>query len=195
MDSLPNVIQRFNWVDIFVIILSLRILYIAFKTGFVSELFKLLGTLLAVYIGLHYYTAFSDLLRSRFGVEKKIPLDFLDFICFILLVAIAYLVGILFRQVFCRLIKLEAVPKLNQWGGFVIGVFRAVLLSGLFAFIFSITTIHYLHNKVAESYFGNSLIKVAPQAYSSIWYGFMSKFTPSEKFNTTVLEVEKNFNQ
>lgn len=195
MDALPNVIQRFNWVDIFVIILSLRILYIAFKTGFVSELFKLLGTLLAVYVGMHYYTAFSDLLRSRFGLEKKIPLDFLDFICFILLVAVSYLVGILFRQVFCRLIKLEAVPRLNQWGGLIIGIFRAVLLAGLFVFIFSITSIQYLHNKAAGSYFGNDLIKVAPQAYSSIWNGFMSKFMPSEKFNTTIPEVQKNFNQ
>ncbi len=195
MSSLPEVIQRFNWVDILFIILLLRILYIAFKTGLVPEFFKLLGTLLAIYVAMHYYTVLSDFLDARFGLEKKLPLDFLDFICFSLLAIISYLVGILFRQAFCRLIKLEAIPRLNQWGGFVIGIVRAVLLAGLFAFIFSITSVQYLHDKVSESYFGLRLIKVAPQAYSSIWYGFMSKFTPAEKFNATIPEVQKNFNQ
>jgi uncharacterized membrane protein required for colicin V production len=195
MNSLPSVIQRFNWVDIFVIILLFRICYIAFKTGFVPEFFKLLGTLLAIYVAMHYYTGLSDFLGGRFGLDKKMPLDFLDFICFISLAIISYLVGILFRQAFCRLIKLETVPRLNMWGGFVIGIARAVLLAGLFTFIISISTVKYLHDKVADSYFGVSLIKVAPQTYSSVWYGFMSKFTPAEKFNKTILEVQNNFNQ
>jgi uncharacterized membrane protein required for colicin V production len=195
MSPLLSVIQRFNWVDTFFIILLLRIGYIAFKTGFVTEFFKLLGTLLAIYVAMHYYTALSDFLGGRFGLDKKLPLDFLDFICFILLAIISYLIGIFFRQALCRLIKLEAVPRLNKWGGFVIGIARVVLLAGLFAFIFSISTVKYLHDKVADSYFGVSLIKVAPATYSSVWYGFMSKFMPTEKFNKTILEVQTNFNQ
>jgi uncharacterized membrane protein required for colicin V production len=195
MSSLIGIVQQFNWVDIFFIILLLRICYIAFKTGIVPEFFKTLGALFAIYVALHYYTGLSDLLNSRFDLDKKLPLDFLDFLCFGLLAILSYLVGILFRQAFCRLIKLEAVPRLNKWGGLVIGIVRAVLVCGLFAFILSISTVKYLHDKVAASYFGPSVIKVAPQAYSNIWYGFMSKFVPSEKFNQTVSEVLKNFNQ
>ncbi len=195
MNSLLEVIRRFNWMDIFFIIILLRIVYIAFKTGFVSELFKFLGTLLAIYIPMHYYTALSDFLDGRFGLEKKLPLDFLDFFCFVLLAIISYLVGILFRQAFCRFIRLEAVPRLNQWGGLIIGAGRAVLLAGLFAFLFSISSVKYLHDKIAGSYFGPSLINVAPATYGNLWHGFMSKFMPTEKFNKTVLEVQQKFNQ
>lgn len=194
MSPLLSVIRQFNWIDIFFIILLLRICYIAFKNGIVSEFFKFLGTLLAVYIAMHYYTALSDFLSERFGIDKKIPLEFLDFACFILLAIIAYLAGILFRQAFSRLIKLEAVPRLNKWGGFVIGIARGVLLAGLFVFILSISTIKYLHDKVGDSYFGARLIKVAPATYSRIWYGFMSKFMTGEKFNKTGFEVQKDFN-
>ena len=51
-----EIIKQFNWVDIFVIILSVRVLYIAVKNGLPVELFKLLGTIAAIYLSLHYYT-------------------------------------------------------------------------------------------------------------------------------------------
>jgi len=194
MDLLSSIIRQFNWVDIFCIILLLRIGYIAFKNGVVLEFFKFLGTLLAIYIAMHYYTALSDFLGERFGIDKKMPLEFLDFACFMLLAIIAYLAGTLFRQAFSRLIKLEAVPMLNRWGGFVIGLARTLLLTGLIAFILSISTIKYLHDKVGDSYFGARLIKVASVTYSRIWYGFMSKFMTGEKFNKNALEVQKDFN-
>jgi membrane protein required for colicin V production len=194
MNPLLALIERFNWVDIFFIILLLRIGYVASKSGFISEFFKLLGVLMAIYVAMHYYTDLSDFLRGRFELDERLPLDFLDFFCFILLVGVSYILSILLRQTFSMFIKLEAIPRLNRWGGFIMGITRAILLIGLFTFIFSITTLKYMHDKVAQSYLGPRLINVAPATYSRIWYGFMSKFMPNEKFNKTILEVQKNFN-
>ncbi|MDD5156389.1 MAG: CvpA family protein [Candidatus Omnitrophica bacterium] len=163
MDSTLSVVRRFNWIDVFFIILLLRTLYVALKTGFIAEVFKLLGTLLAIYVSMHYYTALSDFLGSRFGLDKKLTVAFVDFMCFILLAIVFYLIGNLLSFTFAALIKSEAVPRLNKWGGFIVGMARALLLAGLFTFAFSISTIRYLHVKVAESYFGPRLIRVAPE--------------------------------
>lgn len=185
-----NVIKQFNWVDIFVIIILIRIVYIAIKNGLVKEFFKISGTILAIYLSLHYYTPLSDFIRSRFGL-KNIPLEFLDFICFAVLAILGYAIFIVIREAFSRLINIEAVPKLNKWGGFILGIARVVLLSGLIAFALVISSVNYLKSSVIGSYSGKSMFKVASTAYVIIWNKLMSKFMSKEKFNQTILEVQK----
>lgn len=189
---LLGIIRQFNWVDIFVLILLLRICYIAVKNGFPVEFFKLCGTVFAVYLALHYYTSLSDIIRQRmFG--PKMPLQFLDFLCFLFLSIAGYLIFVLLRQVFCRFIKMEAAPKLNKWGGLILGACRGVLLSSLVIFAFIISHVAYFKNSAYGSYSGRRLFKVAPAAYAKIWESFASKFMAREKFNEVVAEVEADF--
>ncbi len=51
---LLNIIKQLNWVDIFVLIVLLRTAYISRKAGLPREFFKLLGTVLAIYLSLHF---------------------------------------------------------------------------------------------------------------------------------------------
>lgn len=189
---LLEVLRRINWVDILVIIILFRIGYVAIKNGLSAELFKFMGTLLAVYLSLHYYTALADWVRQRLGVDtERVPLEFLDFICFVVLTIAGYLVFVLLRLAFYRLIKMEAAPRLNQWGGFVLGIARGFLLIGLVIFMLVISSVSYLKTSVANSYSGRQLIKVAPDTYSWLWDNILSKFMPTEKFNQTAVEVQK----
>lgn len=191
---LLNIIKQFNWVDILALILLFRIAYIAIKNGFSVELFKLCGTILAIYLSLHYYTVLSDWMRARGGTEKM-PLEFLDFIVFLFLTIISCLVFVLLRSVFYRLIKLEAVPTLNKWGGLLLGAARGFLLVSLVVFMLAISSITYLKNSVKDAYSGKSLFKVSVGTYSWLWNTLTSKFMPGEKFNNTVLEVQEGLNQ
>lgn len=191
---LLDIIKQCNWMDIFVVILLFRICYIATKFGLPVELFKLLGTILAVYLSLHYYTGLSDGLRQRFGAEK-IPLEFLDFLVFLGLSLLGYLIFVSLRLAFYRFIKMEAAPGLNRWGGLVLGLMRGFLLTGLIIFIFTISTISYLKESARSSYSGSRLSKIAPATYSVLWNKFMSKFMPQEKFNDAVLEVQESLEQ
>ncbi len=191
-----NIIKQFNWVDIFVIILSFRILYIAIKSGLPVELFKLLGTIASIYLSLHYYTILSDWIAGLVPATKdKMPLEFIDFLSFAILAIAAYLVFVLLRSIFYRFIKMEAVPRLNKWGGFILGLARAYLLVGLIIFMSVISSIAYFKNSVNKSYSGKYFFKVAPGVYGGIWNGFMSKFMNKEKFNKTIPEVEDDFEQ
>jgi uncharacterized membrane protein required for colicin V production len=193
---LIGILKQFRWVDIVLVILFLRILYIAFKTGFPVEIFKLLGTVFAIYISLHYYTFFSDWIMARVpSAKENVPLEFLDFVSFLGLVIASYLLWVLLRLGFYRVVKVEAVPQVHKWGGLVFGLARAYLLTGLIVFILVISSIDYLKNSAGHAYLGKRLFKVAPNTYTWVWQSLVSKFIPKEKFNKTIPEVEKGFVQ
>jgi len=186
-------IRQFNWVDIFVVILLLRIGYIALKSGLTIELFKLLGIILATYLSLHYYISWAGFMQGL-GAMKKIPLEFLSFVSFLTLAVLGYLVFVVLRSLFYRFIKMEAVPNLNKWGGFILGIARGILLVSLIMFILAISPIGYFKNSVNGSYLGKRIIKFSPTTYSLIWNNLASKFMAKEKFNEAVLEVTTDSN-
>ncbi|MBU0504310.1 MAG: CvpA family protein [Candidatus Omnitrophota bacterium] len=188
-----DIIKGFNWLDIVIVILIFRIIYVSIRTGIPVELFKLLGTLSAVYLSLHYYTTLSDFLKNLVPAIKIIPLDFLDFISFVALVLLGYIIFVFLREGFSRFIKMEAAQKLNKFGGFVLGIIRSCLVIGLLVFIIAISTISYLKDSVKSSYLGNRFLKVAPAVYTALWNGIMSKFVPGEKFNDIILEIKNKF--
>jgi len=187
-----NVIKQFNWVDIFIIILIFRVCYISYKTGLPVTLFKLLGTLAALYLSMHYYTWASDQVQCL-PFTKVFPITFLDFICFVLLLALGYGIFIFLRIMVHRFLKMEAVPTLNKWGGLVLGVIRAILVAGLCIFVLRISTSGYFMRSAVKSFSGPYLFQVAPRVYSWMWDSIASKFAVNEKFNSTVKEIESSF--
>jgi len=187
---LANPIKQFNWVDIFVVIILLRTGYVAIKNGLPLELFKLLGTLLATYLSLHYYTNLAVSLHT-FKVIDKVPLELLHFFSFIFLAILGYFIFILLRSLFYRFMKMEAVSALNKWGGLILGIGRGILLAGLLIFILVISHISYLKNSVKDAYSGKHLLKVAAATYTALWNNLASKFMTAEKFNEAILGVQE----
>lgn len=187
--ALLNILEQFNWVDIFFVILLIRIGYIARKNGFTRELFKLLGTLAAIYLALHYYIIFPDYIIQNTGV-KNIPLEYFTFFSFLVLAILGYLIFVLFSRAFSRFIQMEAVPNLNKWGSLILSIIRGFLLLSLIIFIFVIAPRGYFRNSVHNSYSGKRLFRIAPATYTWIWNSIISKFRPQEKFNEAILEVQ-----
>ncbi len=187
--ALLNILKQFNWVDIFCVILLMRICYVALKNGFPIELFKLLGTVLAIYLALHYYIIFPDYLINSTGI-KNIPLEYLTFSSFIVLSIVGYFIFMLLSKAFSRFIQMEAVPNLNKWGSLILGIFRSLLLISLIIFIFVIAPAAYFRKSVNNSYSGKRLLKITPATYTWVWDSIMSKFRTQEKFNDSILKVQ-----
>lgn len=185
-----NILKQINWVDIFVLVLIARVCYVALKTGFPIELFKLLGTLAAIYFSLHYYILLSDLISKYVPVEG-IPSDILYFAIFLILAISGYLIFSLVRNVIYNLIKVEAVSNLNKWGGLVLGVGRAILITSLIIFTMVLSNIEYLKKSVKDSYSGKTLYYVSVDTYAWIWDNLVSKFASNEKHNETIPREEK----
>lgn len=180
--------RRFNWIDIFVCVCFLRVISISFKHGFALELFKLTGTVAAVYVGLHYYT----LCAAAWGtlpVLRYLPAPWLATASLLLLASASYASVFFIRKVCLHCVKMEAVPTLHKWGSCVLGVVRALLLGGLCLYLLMVPQSAYLQRSLRHSFSGPSLLSVITQTYTGIWEGFMVKFMAKEKYNASVTEL------
>lgn len=182
---LIDILRQINWLDIFVVILLIRICYISVKNGLPIQLFWFLGSISSVYLSLHYYSVFSSFLSKRFPAHWM-PQEYWCLVAFVFLALAGYFLFVLLQKFFSRYIVLEATPKLNKYGGLFLGMLRGVLVAGLIIFLFSISTFAYLQKTVSYSFSGKHLSRVAPATYSWLWNNIMSKFMISERLNSSI---------
>ena len=138
---------------------------------------------------MHYNTGLSDFISSKLNIQDKMPLEFLDFMVFVILAVAGYFIFVLVRNAVNNLIKVEAVSVLNKWGGLILGALRSVLLVGLVSFALVISSVPYLKNSVMNSYLGPRVLVVAVNTYTTIWNNLFSKFAAGEKYNAVVSKV------
>lgn len=187
---LAQIRTQINWLDLFIIIILIRICYTAIKAGFPAELFKIAGLILATYLSLHYYSGLSSFLSGLIGPKNTLS-ALLSPVSFIFLAGAGIFAFSLLRRIFLKLVKMEAVSSLNKWGGFVLGITRAFLFASLVVFIFVISGTGYLKRSVTASYSGKAVFKIAPATYAWVFNGLVSKFVSGEKFNQGVLDAQK----
>lgn len=191
---LLDIIKQFNWIDIIIILIFVRISLVSLKTGFLVEIFKFLGTVLAVYCSLHYYTALSDFIKLRMGL-KDVPLEFLDFLSALFLATLGYLIFLGIRIGFDRFIKMETTPNISKAGGLLLGIGRSFLLVSLITFLMVISSIGYLKKSATSSFSARRVVNIAPNTYAWLWNSVTSRFMNEEKFNDIVLKVQKDLNK
>ncbi|PIQ87950.1 MAG: hypothetical protein COV73_01450 [Candidatus Omnitrophica bacterium CG11_big_fil_rev_8_21_14_0_20_43_6] len=191
---IAETLVQFNFFDFVIIIVLFRICYIAAQMGLSVEIFKLQGVIFSTYIALHYYTALSDLLYKRF-LPKVMPLEFTDFVVFVLLVAAGCLGFVGLRSVLFRFVQLNAIPRINQVAGLILGIFRGFLIVGLISFTLAISSVKYFTNAVKYSYLGSRAVNISPATYDWLWNNIFSKFSAQEKYNTTVAEAIGKLNK
>lgn len=189
MDIIAN--WKLKWFDFFIIILLLRTCYIAVKCGIIIEIFKTLGLILAIFLSLHFYTAVSESLNARFSMSA-IPLEFLDFLVFVILAICGYFAFLILRMTFSRLVKTEAVSLFNKWGGLTLGILRGILLIGFVTYALVISSVIYLKTSVNNSYFGKTTLGIAPSVYRGLWEVIVSKFSAKDSYNQYVDETENS---
>lgn len=185
-----DVIRLWNWIDILVIIVIFRICYVAIKSGFPVELFKFLGTIIGLYVSLHYYARVAGFIRAHAGF---MPDGLSQIFSFLVLVSAGYLLVMGIRKFVFRLIKMEAVSTLNKWLGLFLGLARGCLVCGLVIFALVISGMGYLNKSAHGSFSARSALKLAANTYGGIWHNFMSKFMTAEEFNKAIPEIESAF--
>ncbi|KPK98951.1 MAG: hypothetical protein AMJ95_01440 [Omnitrophica WOR_2 bacterium SM23_72] len=193
---ISDILKQLNWIDFLMVVLFLRIIFMALSTGLALELFKLLGTLTSLYISLHYFTIFTDWVAgSRPTARGKLPLQFVDFISLLAIAVIGYLMFVALRMVFDRFIKMQINPLVNKTVALFLGFFRGIFLTSLIVFILAVSSIGYLKDSVRSSFTGRRAFNLAADTYSWTWNHIASRFSVGEEFNSTVLEIKKDLNQ
>jgi len=190
---LNNLFSQLNFLDLIIIIILFRICYIAAKMGLSVEIFKLAGVIFSTYFALHYYVVLSDSIRKRF-MPEVMPVEFMDFICFLLIIIAIYLCFVLLRSVLFRFVQLNAIPRINQFAGLILGLGRGFLVVGLVSFALAISSVSYLSGAVKHSYLGSRAFIILPQTYDWLWGNIFSKFTAQEKSNSAIMDAVDKFN-
>jgi len=189
-----DIFKQTNFLDIVILIILFRICYIAAKMGLSFEIFKFLGVVFATYISLHYYTNVSDAIQLDF-LPKGMPLEFTDFLVFVVLASVSYIGFVVFRSIFHHFVTMEAVPAISKFGGLFLGIARSFFVVGLLVYTLNISSISYLTSSVKHSYLGSRAFLISPNTYSWLWNTIFCKFSTKEKFNPTVKEVIDRFNR
>ncbi len=188
MKNIVEFFSQFNWVDIFVFIVFVRLIFISFKQGVLIEAFKLLGVFCGLYLSLHYYFSFASYLNGHAG-NKNAPGYFLEFFAYLILFTGGYLIFWLLRILIFRFVSAQVNPFLSKWGAFILCFPRAVLLVSVILFALLIPQSAYFKDSIRYSLSGNNLVKIAPATYTWVWKSIVSKFNSGEKFNNVILDV------
>lgn len=182
--------KQLNWVDILTIIIIVRIIYVSPRAGLPGEIFKLLGTITAIYLSFHYFVAFADFMAVKLYL-KFLSYELLDFIAFLLLALCGYVTFFILREFFNKLIKMEPVAGISKWVALCLGVIRGFLCAGLVVSVLAVSGISYIRNSVIDSFSGSKLLKLDSGVYVAIWNGAISKFATSEKINEAVVKLSQ----
>jgi uncharacterized membrane protein required for colicin V production len=180
-----EIITSLNWVDILLVIVIIRIIYIGAKRGFAIEISKLCGLLLSVVVAYHYYLALANIVTAH----SPLPAGFSSLICFIFLLVIVNLLFALFRQGVALIIKVEPLPFLNTWGGALLGALRSWIICSVFLYILFISGFGYIEKSARQSYSAGYFAKAAPAIYSYSFESIISKFFPGEEANSAVFDL------
>jgi len=173
---------KFNWVDIFFVILLFRIGYIGFKNGLLPEFFRLLGLFLAFILSFNNYILASDFLAKHArltGLKAEIT-------GFTAIFLIALLFFKLLAVIASKLLgNSENVSFANKAVGLMLGLARGVLLTGLVYILFIHSPVNYFYKSAKEKSFSAPYASlVAPFAYKT----GMSVY-PFEKHETPLVKL------
>jgi len=180
-----EVTARASLIDLFFLILFLRVAYISVAKGLLVEAFKIAGLLVSSFFAFHYYPYFAD------KVVGKIPLlskEYLQFVSFCSIFLATGVIFIFLRLIAIFLVRREDVPLIERRLAFFAGIFRAAFLSSMIFFILYLFPFKLQPQNPGISY--RMLKNFGPKAYL-IALDFYNK-----KINKNVIlnkEVEKYY--
>lgn len=158
-------LENFNWMDILLILLLIKTVYIGTKRGLTAEFFKLIGTVLSLVLGLHNYNRIAAALVEYINM----PIWFSQFV---VLGIIILLIRVIFKYVvllLLRFLKVQFLLQLERIGGALIALGRSFLIGGMLLMVLSFFPIEYLYRSIDErSYLAPYFINSTKNTYSSI---------------------------
>jgi len=146
-------------IDVFFLILCLRVIYSAIARGIVCEGFKIASLVASSLCALHWY-GFLDAYAERTAFLNK---QYLDFISFLVIFFSIHAIFSLARLIATSLFKRKEIPIKERWVLLFVGSSRAVLLSSVILFMLHLSPLdpQYFAQGISSRIFKN----IAPKFY------------------------------
>ncbi len=174
-----NILTSFNWLDLLMIIVMIGTVFRGAVQGFVVEFFRILSTVFATILVLHFYARSAELLNDSVALPYKAG----EVLSFILIWVLTILIFRLIREGWLLVLKSEAKSGFSQWLGGFVAIIRSGLICGLLfflIFLFGNATLDTFAEKSATGFY---LRDLSLQVYRASYDGVISKFFPDEVVN------------
>jgi uncharacterized membrane protein required for colicin V production len=186
MNMLTQFLKQINWVDIGLVVLFLRIVFISIKNGFVTEFLKFFGVICALFISLHYYASLAQWAAQK----TTLPLVSWRFLIFAGLCAGVVFLFKFITQGLLLLFKVETNHQgFDKYAAGFLGAGRAIFVSSLVIFGLLLMPHPAVHHQAASSAVYRIAGRAAPNTYAFLHHNLISKFFEQEKLNADVFEV------
>lgn len=161
-----DIIAKFNWVDVLVIIILFRVSYVAFQDGLSHEIFPLIGAICTLVLSLHFYHSIAV------GIQQnvvKLSVALLDFISFVLLIVAIGLIFKLLRVVVDKVIKVTWHPLVEKFGGLLVGIMRAAVVASVILTVLALMPFPYLQRSIRDrSLTAMYFLRIGPSVYGKV---------------------------
>lgn len=175
-----EIVTKINWVDILVAILMIRMSYVAFRDGLGRQIFPFFGSILIVIFALHYYLQIGSGLYYNLGY---IPIEIWNFLSFLGIVVVLFIIIKLLSGLVEKVIKVEWHPALEKFGGLIIGVMRAYIITAIVIMVLALAPLPYLQWSIRDrSLTGRYFLMAGPEVYTKV-----SQFLPAVKIGDSTL--------
>jgi len=183
---LTHLIKSINWIDAALIVLFIRMIFIGIKNGFISEFFKSLGVVIAVFVSLHYYSFLAALAAKK----THFSWDYWDFLIFAgLWFAVSFVFKFL-RDGLLILFKVETNHQgFDKYAAGVVAVARGILVCSLTIFLILLTHNGPLTRMAVHSYSYKIAGRAAVSTYSFLYINLVDKLFVGQHYNAAAPQV------
>lgn len=179
-----EIVKKLNWVDVLVIILIIRISYVAFQEGLSHEIFPIIGGIAIIVISLKYYERIGAFLS---GNLFNLSIEISNFLSFLALTIATGFVFKLSRVILDKVIRVQWHPFIERFGGLVSGVMRASITASIVLMAIALAPLPYLQSSIRDkSVVGMCFLKVGPYIYEKV-----SRFLPTIKVEGKAIDKEE----
>lgn len=175
-----EIISKINWVDVLVAIIMIRMSYVAFREGLSHEIFPFIGSVVIVMVSLHYYMKIGSFISQNVG---SIPAEISNFFSFLVLVVVVGFAVKLLGRLLEKIVKVGWHPIIEKFGGLVVGIMRAYIITGVVLMMLALMPLSYLQWSIRDkSFTGKYVLMAGPEIYSRL-----SRFLPTIKVGEPAL--------
>jgi uncharacterized membrane protein required for colicin V production len=161
-------------------------IFVGVKNGFISEFFKLLGVVAAVFFSLHFYS----LLAAWSAQKTSFSWDYWDLVIFAgLWFAVTFFFKF-FRDGILLLFKVETNHQgFDKYAAGIVAVARGILVCSLTIFLVLLAHNNRLTRMTLHSYSYKIAGGVAVGTYSFLYNHLVDKLFAGEHYNAAVSQV------
>lgn len=171
-----------NSIDLLMAIVITAVIFIGRKEGLIAGLFKLFGIICVIFITLHYYAQFADILRDQIFGKKMAT----EFFAFCLLAIPTSFLFIFICHGWVLIIRFKIFAAIDHWSGLILAMIRSYFICGLLFIALLLVGHSYAtpraRSSVSNLFLGHAAVGLYKLAYTDV----IQKYFPVEEINEHV---------